>query len=422
MSTLVPPALAPLARRVRADARARSRVGRLSPARAASDGSPSPASSSAGGDRETAESLGAKAAKKPPSFFENTSKPIWEMDIEGEFARQERREREEEARNRKEAASGLGFGNLAMLDDPNVDLSARLAPRRLSVDAGETTADRAAIGDGSAMSDIDVGPKEALTRKPGTRASVSLDAIDLATTKKAKSKYDLDGWNYAPTKAEQARWQREWEKGEAIQAAKNPVYAKSKFSTRQMKKLRPKDLKPTVPGRELTETEKAARRAVADDAYEKVKKNLTLTTAGLCGAGTVGAFFVGGVPLGASFAFGSAGALFYVQLLSRKAESGGGGQGGPPSILVPVILFMALNRWNTFYAGDVGVALAPIPMLLGFFTYKPASVFQAFRDILDEENDEEGGREYVTDPYGDEERDADAKSTGSGVADGSSSA
>ena len=416
MSTLVPPAFAPLARRVRADARARSRVGRLSPARAASDGSQSPASSSAGGDRETA----AKGpdAKKPPSFFENTSKPIWEMDIEGEFARQERRKQEEEARNRKEAASGLGFGNLAMLDDPNVDLSARLAPRR-DVDAGETTADRAAIGDGSDRSDI-ASPKEALasrTLKPGTRASVSLDAIDLATTKKAKSKYDLDGWNYAPTKAEQARWQREWEKGEAIQAAKNPVYAKSKFSTRQMKKLRPKDLKPTVPGRELTETEKAARRRVADDAYAKVKKNLLLTTAGLCGSGTVGAFFVGGVPLGASFAFGSAGALFYVQLLSRKAESGGGGQGGPPSILVPVILFMALNRWNTFYAEDVGVALAPIPMLLGFFTYKPASVFQAFRDILDEENDEDDV-EYVTDPYGDEEQDAD----GSGVADGSSSA
>ena len=416
MSTLVPPALAPLARRVRADARARSRVRRLSPARAASDGSPSPASSSAGGDRETAESLGAKAAKKPPSFFENTSKPIWEMDIEGEFARQERREQEEEARNRKEAASGLGFGNLAMLDDPNVDLSARLAPRR-DVDAEtRTTADRAAIGDGSDRSDIASPTRETL--KPGTRASVSLDAIDLATTKKAKSKYDLDGWNYAPTKAEQARWQREWEKGEAIQAAKNPVYAKSKFSTRQMKKLRPKDLKPTVPGRELTETEKAARRAVADDAYAKVKKNLLLTTAGLCGSGTVGAFFVGGVPLGASFAFGSAGALFYVQLLSRKAESGGGGQGGPPSILVPVILFMALNRWNTFYAEDVGLALAPIPMLLGFFTYKPASVFQAFRDILDEENDEEDV-EYVTDPYGDEEQDADAKST---VADGSSSA
>ena len=402
MSTLAPPALAPKARRVRADARARSRVGRVSPARAASDGSPSPASSSAGGDRENAAKPPGK--KKPPSFFENTSKPIWEMDIEGEFARQERRKQEEEARNRKEAASGLGFGNLAMLDDPNVDLSATLAPREKTDDA----TDRRAIGDGSGRNQkaIDATASSTVSSKtPGTRASVSLEAIDLATTKKTKSKYDLDGWNYAPTKAEQARWQREWEKGEAIAASKNPVYAKSKFSTRQMKKLRPKDLKPTVSGRELTEAEKAERRRVADDAYARVKRNLLLTTAGLCGSGTVGAFFVGGVPLGASFAFGSAGALFYVKLLSRKAESGGGGQGGPPSILVPVILFMALNRWNTLYAEDVGVALAPIPMLLGFFTYKPASVFQAFRDILEEE-DGEDDVEYVSDPYGDEEEEA----------------
>jgi ATP synthase protein I len=142
----------------------------------------------------------------------------------------------------------------------------------------------------------------------------------LATTKKQKSKYDLDGWNYAPTKAEQARWQREWEKGEAIAASKNPVYAKSKFSTRQMKKLRPKDLKPTVAGRELTEVEKAERRRVADDAYLKVKQNLLLTTAGLCGSGTVGAFVVGGVPLGASFAFGSAGGVVLRQAPEQQSR------------------------------------------------------------------------------------------------------
>jgi ATP synthase protein I len=338
------------------------------------------------------------------------------MDIEGEFARQERRKREEEDRNKKEAASGLGFGHLAALDDPNVDLSEtfkRLKSKNAAAAAAgaETRGDpTAAIGDGSVVGSAVASPSRdafqtpsfGISRKPGTRASVSLEAIDLATTKKLKSKYDLDGWNYAPTKAEQARWQREWEKGEAIQASKNPVYAKSKFSTRQMKKLRPKDLKPTVAGRALTDSEKADRRKIADEAYVKVKQNLLLTTAGLCGSGTAGAFLVGGVPLGVSFAFGSAGALFYVKLLSSKAEAGGGGQGGPPSILVPVVLFMALNRWNTFYAEDVGIALAPIPMLLGFFTYKPASVFQAFRDILSEEEDGDGA-EWIADPYGDEE-------------------
>ena len=107
--------------------------------------------------------------------------------------------------------------------------------------------------------------------------------------------------------------------------------------------------------------------------------------------------------------------MFYVKLLSSKAESGGGGQGGPPSILVPVILFMALNRWNTFFAEDVGVALSPIPMLLGFFTYKPASLFQAFRDILEEEGKDDEP-EYVSDPYGDEEEEAAGSAPGSSTA------
>jgi ATP synthase protein I len=77
---------------------------------------------------------------------------------------------------------------------------------------------------------------------------------------------------------------------------------------------------------------------------------------------------------------------------------------------------MALNRWNTFFADDVGVALSPIPMLLGFFTYKPASVFQAFRDILDEEGEDEESIEYVSDPYGDEEEEAAGSAPGSSTA------
>ena len=327
------------------------------------------------------------------AIWENKNVRMWDVDLEAEFERQERRKREEEERDRKEAASGLGFGNLAMLDDMSVDLSSQLR-RADSVDEDEDAP--LAIGDGTpgavaGASASSAPPAKKKKLPPGTRASVALEAIDAATSNKKVSKYDLDGWNYAPTRAEQARWQREWEKGEAIRASKNPVYAKSKFSTRQLKKLRPKDLKPTVGGRELTEAEKEERRRTADDAYLRVKQNLLLTTAGLCGSGTLGAFAVGGVPLGASFAFGSAGALFYVKLLASKAESRGGGQGGPPSILVPVILFMALNRWNTLFAPDVGIELAPIPMLIGFFTYKPASVFQAFRDILEEEQDEEEG-------------------------------
>ena len=32
---------------------------------------------------------------------------------------------------------------------------------------------------------------------------------------------------------------------------------------------------------------------------------------------------------------------------------------------------------------------SPIPMLLAFFTYKPASVLQAFKDVLENSEDEE---------------------------------
>ena len=153
-----------------------------------------------------------------------------------------------------------------------------------------------------------------------------------------------------------------------------------------MKKLQPKDLKPTVGGRELTEAKRRRRRTADAPTSES---GVVLTTAGLCGSGTVGAFAVGGVPLGASFAVGSAGALFYVKLLASKAEAGGGGQGGPPSILVPVILFMALNRWNFFFADDVGVTLSPIPMLLVSSRTNPRHL-QAFRDILEEEQNGDG--------------------------------
>ena len=51
---------------------------------------------------------------------------MWEVDIEAEFERQEKREREANERRQKEAASGLGFGRLNDLNDMNVDLSAQL--------------------------------------------------------------------------------------------------------------------------------------------------------------------------------------------------------------------------------------------------------------------------------------------------------
>jgi ATP synthase protein I len=49
---------------------------------------------------------------------------------------------------------------------------------------------------------------------------------------------------------------------------------------------------------------------------------------------------------------------------------------------------MALNRFNALGGADfTGVTLTPIPMLLAFFSYKPASLFQGMRDLVADENE-----------------------------------
>ena len=269
-------------------------------------------------------------------IWENKNIRMWDVDLEAEFERQERRKREEEERNRKEAASGLGFGNLAMLDDMSVDLSSQLRRKDLADDEDEDEDAPLAIGDGTPGAVAGaclLRPAREEEEAPPERArpSRSRRSTPRRATRRCPSTISTGGTTpHAPSRR---AWQREWEKGEAIRASKNPVYAKSKFSTRQLKKLRPKDLKPTVGGRELTEAEKEERRRTADDAYLRVKQNLLLTTAGLCGSGTLGAFAVGGCPSARPSRSGPRGRSSTSNSW-RPRRSRRGGQGGPPSILV----------------------------------------------------------------------------------------
>lgn len=147
---------------------------------------------------------------------------------------------------------------------------------------------------------------------------------------------------------------------------------------------KPRDMKDVdAPARTTLSAEQIQeRRDSSTQAYESMQGELLLTTAGLSGAGAAASFTLGGVDAGASFLIGAAGSLMYLRLLAKKADSlGAQGGGGPPSILVPIILFMAYNRWNTLFAADYGHDLLGLPILLGFFTYKPTSVIQAFRDL-----------------------------------------
>jgi ATP synthase protein I len=291
-------------------------------------------------------------------------RPVWENDIDAEFRRKERFEKEKQKEREKVAASGLGFGRVNMLDDMSVDVGAQ-------------------------VKEIERRKKEEAEAKK-TRGK-KLNALDLATTDKGDSKYNLDGWNYAPTKAERSRWANEWAKAERAKAAKNPSY---RPMSRQMLNRTIKDSDWKMRNEadkkaQETPTELQMRRRKEDQMrLEQSKRDLFTGTFGLCVAGGVGATFAGSSSsVLASWVLGSFGSLLYVRLLSQKADSQGG-QGGPPTILVPVVLFLALNRYNALGGTDLtGLTLSPIPMLLAFFSYKPASLFQGIRDLVEEENE-----------------------------------
>ena len=338
-------------------------------------------------------------------------RPIWETDIDGEFKRMEKRKADEQSKRVAKENSGLGFGRARMLDDMSVDLSASLRRRDAEEDDDEeeeededetmaSTSNNTTNGNAPGLLRYDEkrGSKGLTRTKPDELKYVDKDgrmvgeptALDLATTKKSDSKYNLRGWNYAPTRAEKGRWQREWEKAERAKAMRTPGY-RPQSGVEIKSKIKDATFKPAKAFADLTDEEKARRRAEDQAKYAKIKQDLLLTTAGMAGSGAVAAFAVGGNNMGYSWLLGAAGAIAYVRLLSGKAESEAVGQGGPPSILVPVILFMALNRWNFLFGEQVGVTLSPIPMLLAFFTYKPASILQAFKDVLAEEDSENGG-------------------------------
>ena len=322
-------------------------------------------------------------------------RPIWETDIDAEYARVEKMKADRAARRAAaNAGAGLGFGRAKMLDDLSVDLSASLRRRDAEEDEDDEDEDEDEVrsdgekllGDGTRSLTAPENPVLRYVDKDG-RVKGEPTALDLATTKKGDSKYNLRGWNYAPTRAEKGRWQREWEKAERAKAMRTPGY-RPQSSLSIKSKIKDQTFAPVKAFADLTDEEKAARRAADQAKYAKIKEDLLLTTAGMAGSGAVAAFAVGGTNMGYSWLLGAAGAIAYVRLLSGKAESSNV-QGGPPSILVPVILFMALNRWNALASQDVGVTLSPIPMLLAFFTYKPASVLQAFKDVLENPEGEE---------------------------------
>ncbi|KAJ7543329.1 hypothetical protein O6H91_09G033400 [Diphasiastrum complanatum] len=92
-----------------------------------------------------------------------------------------------------------------------------------------------------------------------------------------------------------------------------------------------------------------------------------------------------------SYGVGLLGAVAYIRMLGNSVDAFGSrdaggvvrGAIGQPRLLVPVLLVMIYNRWNEILVPEYGaVHLQLIPMLVGFFTYKLATVIEVLRDMI----------------------------------------
>ncbi|KAJ8753418.1 hypothetical protein K2173_019817 [Erythroxylum novogranatense] len=130
--------------------------------------------------------------------------------------------------------------------------------------------------------------------------------------------------------------------------------------------------------------------AQSREQYFRLKKKLQSLTLGIGGVGLVSAYASYSPEIAASFGAGLIGSLIYMRMLGSSVDSMADGAKGlmkgaiaQPRLLVPVVLVMIYNRWNSILVPDYGyMHLELIPMLVGFFTYKIATFVQAIEDAL----------------------------------------
>ncbi|OMP03604.1 hypothetical protein CCACVL1_02342 [Corchorus capsularis] len=130
--------------------------------------------------------------------------------------------------------------------------------------------------------------------------------------------------------------------------------------------------------------------AQSREQYFKLRNKLQVLTLAIGGVGLVSAYVSYTPEIAASFGAGLLGSLAYMRMLGSSVDSlAEGARGlmkgavGQPRLLVPVVLVMIYNRWNAILVPEYGyMHLELIPMLVGFFTYKIATFFQAIEDAI----------------------------------------
>lgn len=245
---------------------------------------------------------------------------IWNKDWAKQLDYQEaqRKQREEDERKAKEGAKQEGKGFLSLtskvdLNSMDVDLSEQLRVRKKSGDEASTSAAPGAA-------------------PPRRRPPVKYGSIP-------------------PTRVEQRNWERS-----------------GKYS---------KKVVATAPTNEVDQDALAAKVAAERARYDELKAELQAWAAGLTVACLAATFAFYGRDVAASYGVGALGGLVYLRLLNRSVDGVGEGLGGAvgqPRLLIPVILALGYNRYNTLVAEQTGLTLELLPMLLGFFTYKGAVI------------------------------------------------
>lgn len=145
--------------------------------------------------------------------------------------------------------------------------------------------------------------------------------------------------------------------------------------------------KPMAPSRSAAEEAEAIEEEEeAQMLYEELKRELYFWTIGLTAVCLGCTVFFYGRDVGASYGVGALGGFLYLRSLSRSMDSFGTGFGsvGSPRLLIPVILALGYNRYNTLVSETSGIHLELLPMLVGFFTYKGAVVAKQGLDLLDD--------------------------------------
>lgn len=121
--------------------------------------------------------------------------------------------------------------------------------------------------------------------------------------------------------------------------------------------------------------------------YERLKQELQAYAAGLTAICLAATFLFYGRDVSASYGVGALAGLIYLRLLNNSVDGVGGGLGGAigqQRLLIPLILTLGYNRYNTLAAEQVGLQLQLLPMLVGFFTYKGAVVAKQSMTLFSE--------------------------------------